>query len=108
VGTDDRGLYCVRKMTATFELLRESTYDAVRLLRDIALDDEADKATRVRAADSSWTEHSAKRPQHLSVEVEAPWRRMMVDAIVGTLETPEVIVEGEVVEDTGQRDRRSL
>ena len=90
-----------RKMAKAYNLLRESTYDAVQVLVEVAKDAEADPAVRVKAAELILDRTLGKAPQHVAVDVtgDSPaWQQLVASAIVPTLQLPaEDIVEGEVV-----------
>jgi hypothetical protein len=87
-----------RRMSRAYDLLRESTYDAVQVLVEVAKDKKADTALRVKAAELILDRTLGKAPQHLTLDVNAPWQKLMAQAIVATTEDEDVI-DGEVVED---------
>jgi hypothetical protein len=91
-----------RRMSRAYDLLRESTYDAVKVLVEVAKDENADTAVRVKAAELILDRALGKAPQHVSVDVNAPWRQLMAQAIVASVDPPgadEEVVDGELVED---------
>jgi hypothetical protein len=71
-----------RRMSRAYDLLRESTYDAVVVLRSVALDEDADAKVRVEAASTILDRVLGKAPQHVSLDIEAPWMKIMAEAIV--------------------------
>jgi hypothetical protein len=60
-----------RKMAKAYDLLRESTYDAVQVLVEVAKDENADTATRVKAAELILDRTLGKAPQHVSLDFQA-------------------------------------
>ena len=58
-----------RKMTAADDLLRESTYDAVAVLREVALDKEADPAIRIRASEMILDRTKGKPTANMQLQV---------------------------------------
>lgn len=61
-----------RKHTKAYELLRDSTHDAVRVLVEILNDEEADRTIRVRSAELILDRVLGKAPQHVSIDLESP------------------------------------
>jgi len=98
-----------RRMSRAYDLLRESTYDAVKVLVEVATDKKADTAVRVKAAGLILDRTLGKAPQHVSLDFQGdvPWKQMMAQAVVGSVEQAralleeEDVVDGEVVEETG-------
>jgi hypothetical protein len=98
-----------RRMSKAYDLLRESTYDAVKVLVEVAKDENADTATRVKAAELILDRTLGKAPQHVSLDFQGdvPWKQLMAQAVVGSVEQARAlleegdVVDGEVVEDTG-------
>jgi hypothetical protein len=98
-----------RKMAKAYDLLRESTYDAVKVLVEVAKDENADTAVRVKAAELILDRTLGKAPQHVSLDFQGdvPWKQLMAQAVVGSVEQAKAlleegdVVDGEVVEDTG-------
>jgi hypothetical protein len=104
-----------RRLAKAYDLIRESTADAVRLLRSIVNDPEAADGDRIKAAELILDRAMGKPRESVSLDVgiQAPWQRVIVDAIVGTeaqareLSAGEV-VEGEVVEEDPLDDLEPL
>lgn len=90
-----------RRMSRAYDLLRASTYDAVQVLVEVAKDENADTGVRVKAAELILDRTLGKAPQHVTLDVNAPWQKLMAQAIVSSVEEEEDVVDGEVVEDTG-------
>jgi hypothetical protein len=78
-----------RRMSKAYDLLRESTYDAVRVLVEVAKDENADTAVRVKAAELILDRTLGKAPQHVTLDVNAPWQKLMAQAIVGSVDAPD-------------------
>ncbi len=90
-----------RRMSRAYDLLRKSTYDAVRLLREVVNDDEADLVVRVKAAELILDRVLGKAPQTVALDVtanSAPWQRMAATAIVSIVGNQDQIGASEVVE----------
>jgi hypothetical protein len=64
------------------------TYDAVRTLREIVVDSEADAAVRIKAAELILDRTLGKAPQHVAIDVTTgdmpAFHRMVAAALVGT------------------------
>ena len=73
-----------RTMSKAFDLLKVSTYDAVRLLRSVVNDPEASYEVRVRASELILDRVLGKPSGSLAVsfEVDPPWMVALRDAIV--------------------------
>ncbi len=91
-----------RKMRKAYNLLRESTYDAVRTLREIVDDRDADAGVRVKAAELILDRTLGKAPQTVEITADLPFQRMIAAAIVGTEEQASEaseVIDAEIVED---------
>lgn len=104
-----------RRLAKAYDLLRESVYDAVALLREIITDAEADPALRLRASELVMDRVMGRAPTHIDVDVQtnsAPWQRLVASAIVATEDQARELVEGgdselvegEVIEDGSDED----
>jgi hypothetical protein len=73
-----------RRMSKAYDLLRESTYEAVVVLREVALDKEADAKVRVEAASTILDRVLGKAPQAVALEVsgDPAWAKLMASAII--------------------------
>ena len=99
-----------RRMAKAYDLLRFSTLDAVKVLVEVAKDENADTATRVKAAELILDRTLGRAPQHVSLDfqTDSKWGTLMAQAVVGSvdqaralLEEEGDVVDGEVVEDAG-------
>lgn len=103
-----------RRMSKAFELLKESVYDGVALLRQVILDDEASYSDRIKATQLVLDRVMGTPQQHVSLDVlidQPPWMKLEAAAIanvddlrhhVGIVPSlPDAdaeVVDGEVVE----------
>lgn len=100
-----------RKLRKATELLKTSSWKAVKVLAEIATDRQADYSIRLKAATEILDRSIGKPVENVAMTVEAPWQRVMATAIVNSIDGDEVaaafeaakpddeIVEGEVVEE---------
>lgn len=87
-----------RKLSRAYDLVKESVYDAVRVLAAIVNDGEADPAIRVKAAAELLDRGMGKAQQHVSLGVALPkFHGVLAAAIVATIDEEEV-VDGEILE----------
>lgn len=103
-----------RRLSKAFEVLKESVYDGVSLLRQVILDEAASYSDRIRATEMVLDRVMGKPRQDVSLDVlidQPPWMKLMASAIV-TLEDlkahegivpslpadGDAIAEGEIVE----------
>jgi hypothetical protein len=93
-----------RTMRKAYTLLKESTYDAAKLLRQIVNDEEAPYGFRLRAAELIFERVLGKATEkvELSISDEPPWVRALQGAITGGIDRSglhdEDIIDAEVVE----------
>lgn len=88
-----------RKLSRAYDLVKESVYDAVRVLAEIANDDRADPGVRVKAATELLDRGMGKSSQHVALDVAIPrFQNILATAIVATVARAE-IVDGEIVEE---------
>lgn len=79
-----------RRMSKAGEMLRDSLVDAVELLRQVILDDDAQYSDRIKAAQLVMERVMGKSPERVEIAVEPPWatalRHALVDVdVVGTV-----------------------
>jgi hypothetical protein len=107
-----------RRFSRAFELLNDSLVEATKVLLAIAKDKNAANKDRLRAIEIIYERALGKPQEHVQLDIHqdgpTPWQRLMVKAIVGTVDQAdeaEIIeshegdfVEGEVLDDTVPED----
>jgi hypothetical protein len=98
-----------RKLKRATELLKTSSWKAVKVLAEIATDRQADYNIRLKAATEILDRSIGKPREHVDMTIEAPWQRIMATAIVNSVDGDEVqkaleasngdVIEGEAVEE---------
>lgn len=93
-----------RRMAEAHDLLRECTVDAVTVLRDVAMDNEADQAVRIKAAEMILDRTLGKPSEKMQLEVQQ--RRTLFDQAFDAMivydesDLPELdAIEAEVVDE---------
>lgn len=91
-----------RTMSKAYDLLKESTYDAVTVLREVMLDEDAPTAYRVQAAELVLNRVLGKSTERLEVKWDEPpaWMKAIEGAVVGFMNGDgQDIIEAEVIAD---------
>lgn len=85
-----------RKMSKAYDLLNDSIYDAVAVLREVALDRSADAAMRIKAATEILNRTMGKPTQEMKIAVKSTF-----DEALEAMLVPEEddYIEGEAWED---------
>jgi hypothetical protein len=71
-----------RKMTQAYNLLNESIYDAVAVLREVALDKDADGAVRIKAATEILNRTMGKPSQEMKLSIKSQFDEVFEAMIV--------------------------
>jgi hypothetical protein len=89
-----------RKMVKAYDLLKKSTYAAVKTLIEVATDRKADPAVRVKAAETILDRTLGRPTESMKLDVSGlePWAKLIQASTVNVVATEEPI-EGEVVEE---------